>query len=446
MKLKVVFLLLFVCVFQKNVAQTTVEVFNQGVVFYGGGITDLTTLPPDSPEVLRLRSHWVSRKLTQTELNSFGSTVTLNVKVQALCDNYDRIGRVNLAFVPKGKTTYAIGDTDINRMEIARFITPFMNKNYSPSEVPYSYSVDNLARIFKDGVLNTQYDFWVEMQIIGYPGSAQTQVTGCTDRKDVFKGFVQFISNLNSVTADEYLEVLSYNKNLNNYLEGASDAIGTTERTINFNLANPVYNASFYLIMSNHGANVGGEEYNRRTHYMYFDNNLKLTYIPGETSCEPYRIYNTMPNGIYGSYPKSDEQWQSFSNWCPGAKIPIRKIDVGNLSAGEHTFKISVPDAVFVNAAGDFPVSLYLQGNNSNLGVNTYSGVEYSLFPNPSEGKFTIQSSENIKNVTVNNLLGQQIFQGGSNFIDISSCPKGIYVLDIEFENTVRVTDKIIKN
>jgi hypothetical protein len=75
-----------------------------------------------------------------------------------------------------------------------------------------------------------------------------------------------------------------------------------------------------------------------------------------------YRKYNTQGNGIYGRYPRPPAEWASFSNWCPGQGIPLRDIGLGYLSAGKHVFQIAVPDAVFQDAQGDIPVSLYLQG------------------------------------------------------------------------------------
>ena len=72
-------------------------------------------------------------------------------------------------------------------------------------------------------------------------------------------------------------------------------------------------------------------------------------------------MYNTQGNGIYVQTPKSDAEWQSFSNWCPGDVIDTRIIPLGSQSAGAHEFVIDVPDATFVDGQGDFPFSLYVQ-------------------------------------------------------------------------------------
>lgn len=61
--------------------------------------------------------------------------------------------------------------------------------------------------------------------------------------------------------------------------------------------------------------------------------------------------------------PRTDAEWSSWSNWCPGDIIPIRVFELGNLDAGNHTFRIEVPEAKFVNKEGNIPLSVYIQGD-----------------------------------------------------------------------------------
>jgi hypothetical protein len=137
--------------------------------------------------------------------------------------------------------------------------------------------------------------------------------------------------------------------------------VGTTRKTVEITLEADAEDAHLVLITSNHGANAGGEEYNRREHSVYLDGELALQYTPGRDTCEPFRMYNTQGNGIYGPTPMSDEEWQSFSNWCPGDVIDTRTIQWGPVAAGSHELVIDVPDAVFVGGQGDIPFSLYVQ-------------------------------------------------------------------------------------
>lgn len=427
----------------KGTAQDkTFVVFDQ-ILFYDGYAAVVDFPVPDN--VIRQRNDLYSKKLTSTIVQDLGDELTLNIKIKAACDNYDRIGNVSLAFVPKNNVSYI--PAEVQHIELGRFITPFMNKNKLPDEVPYTFNIDNVVSILKDSELNSLYDFWIELEVFGVPYAAQTQVSGCSGRNDVFYGTVELVTNtISEATSNNYILPLNFKKDLNNYKEGASDEIGETIRTINFDLPEAVTNANLYLITSNHGANEGGEEYNRRNHYIYFDDILKLTYKPGEVSCEPYRKYNTQANGIYGLSPRTNSQWQSFSNWCPGAIIPIRKISLGNLNAGQHTFKISVPDAVFNQEQGYIPVSLYLQGTTSNLNVQKKSKVACNLFPNPTHNTFEVNSSINIEKIKVFNLLGQVVLEQKGNTVDLSNVEKGIYIVSITLESNEIVSEKVIKN
>lgn len=340
-------------------AETTTLPLFQDVLFYDGyaGRVDF----PTSIGVIRHRNDLYARRLSDLELQSIGRDLTLNVTIKAACDNYDRIGNFNLAFVPKGEPTYS--PADVPRIEVGRFITPFMSKNIQPDRIQYTFKVDNVARILKDEKTLADYDIWAELEVFGVPYAANTQVDGCKDRNDVFYGSAEFVTSSEAVdSGNNFFLPLNFKKDLNNYTAGATDELTKTVRTIPFQLAQDLSDARFYLITSNHGANAGGEEYNRRVHNIYFDDKLIASYTPGGVSCEPYRIYNTQPNGIYGRTPRTPEQWASFSNWCPGQVIPIRDLELGQVSAGEHSFKITVPDAVFIDAQGYIPVSVYLQG------------------------------------------------------------------------------------
>lgn len=330
------------------------------VTFYDGYASRVDA--PTAEGVIRHRNDLYAVKLSDNTLSTIGTDLQLNITIRAACDNYDRIGNFNLVFVPKGSASYS--PESAQRIEVGRFITPFMNKNNKPDQLSYRFQVNNLAPILSNPQLRAVYDFWAELELFGVPYAAQNEVPGCSGRNDVFVGSAEFETSGNPPAVGSPLLIpLNFKKNLNNYADGASDQPGQTVRTISFRLSRPLANAHFYLITSNHGSNAGGEEYKRRAHFVYFDSKLLGSYTPGGESCEPYRVYNTQANGIYGWRPKSPAEWASFSNWCPGQVIPIRHFALGDLSAGEHSFRLAVPDAVFAGRQGDIPVSLYLQGS-----------------------------------------------------------------------------------
>jgi hypothetical protein len=431
---------------QQASAQTTIKVLDT-VLYYDGYAARVATPAPPAG-VLRLRNDLYSRMLTPAELQSIGTQLTVNVTIKAACDNYDRIGNVNIALVPKGQTSYK--PDSVQRIEVGRFITPFMNKNYSPTQVPYTYRVDNIANLLKETSITTNYDIWMELQVFGVPYAANSQVAGCSGRNDVFYGSLELVTD--AAVADQNTNVLiplNFQKNLNNYDTLRTDTVGKTTRTITFNVNTPLTDAAFFLITSNHGANSGGEEYNRRLHYVYFDNNLVRTYTPGSQTCEPLRKYNTQGNGIYGPSPMSDEDWQSFSNWCPGDTIPIRRIDLGPLAAGTHKFMITVPDAQFVGKQGYFPISLYLQGKTSGkLAVmnGPKGSADVVVYPNPAHDVVTIEGKggARLQGITILNTVGAVVYQAASadasrEKIEVKGLAAGLYTVHITTDKGVTV-------
>lgn len=328
------------------------------VIFYDGYAPTVDEPVPEG--LVRHSNALYATRFTEAHRDLVQSTLMLGVIVGARCDNYDRIGSVNLALVPKGAETYVPADVD--RIELARFITPFMDMNESPMTVPYEFAIDSVVPILTDEALWAEYDLWLELSIFGVPYAANTEIDGCEGRNDTQAGTLLLYTD-SSAPAPEFdvLLPLAISQPFNNYAEGASDELGTTRKTIDFELPDDMADAQLVLITSNHGANAGGEEYIRRDHFVYVDGALALMYKPGRQSCEPFRVYNTQGNGIYGPSPMTDEEWQSFSNWCPGDVIDIRIIPWGAVGAGPHQFVIDVPDATFAGGQGDFPFSLYVQ-------------------------------------------------------------------------------------
>lgn len=388
--LKVGVLILFAFNTQVN-AQEVITLFDE-VLFYDGyaGLVAEEDLYEPVPEnVLRHSNSRYAVKLTQDQLDAIGNTLEIEVNLKAACDNYDRLAHIFLAFVPPGSTSYDSYDGSVQKIEAARFITPFMNKNIMPDNLFFNFRTNNIAEILADSSILNEYDIWVELEIFGVPYAAQQQVAGCANRIDTFYGTLNFITDTDpSITYDDAMVFvpLAAQLNMNNY--NSTDVPGETTRILNFELEAPVENAKLYLITSNHGANSGGEEYNRRWHHIYFNDELVHNYIPGGRSCEPFRQFNTQANGIYSLQPRSTRMWLSFNNWCPADVVPIREIDLGDLPAGSHEFKIDVPTAVFVNQEGYIPVSVYLHNRESGsslcvpptqLSGEGYSGSEILL-------------------------------------------------------------------
>ncbi len=423
------------------------------VTFYDGYLLENNPDKDLDDGILRHSTSLYSVKLTDEQLEKIGTQLNLNVWVEACCDNYDRIGNINLALVPKGETSY--NRDEVQRIELGRFITPFMNMNVDPKVVPYTYAMNYLCPILRDKTIRDSYDIWAEFELFGIPYAANEQVEGCAGRNDVFKGTLEFATDEPApMTEDNVLVPIVIKKpeyiggNLNNYNEKATDELGKTIKTYTFTVPRDVKASRLVLITSNHGANSGGEEYNRRWHYVYVDGEIQHSYIPGGSSCEDYRKYNTQPNGIYGYKKQSLLYWLSFSNWCPGAAIDNRIIELGEMPAGEHTVTISVPDAVFVGGQGDIPVSMFFQGSVTG---ETFAGLDMAV-ATQSPAAVTIADGTITVDGGVYDVIGLEVYdttgvqrarQQGAAPLSVAALPAGVYLLNIELDNGTIQTHKI---
>jgi hypothetical protein len=429
-------------------AQNTIRFFDDEM-FYRGYSTlsawaaDTTITKPAGADVIRLKTSLITKKLTDSTLNLIGDKLTLKVLLKAACDNYDRGAHVNLVMAKKGDTTYSTpgATTSVKRIELARFITPFMNKNKMPDTVPYVFEVNNIAMILKEKSIRDSFDLWIELEIFGVPDAAWNEISGCKGplRYDVFYGTLDLItSGTTAIETNNILIPITNQFSLNMKKANQSDTIGVPAKTFKFTLPTKSYYTRAFIITSSHGAGSGGEEYNRRNHYVYVDGNLALEYLPGFETCEPYRKFNTQGNGIYGSSVKSDAQWQSFSNWCPGAYVPTRIMYLGTLNSGVHTIKLDLPDALFPNNDDKIQTSIYVLGKNEPFTSVSEVDTQLStavLYPNPASEMVSILTDAGIKQFTVFNVLGKNILQGISPNINISHLDNGLYYISVNFEN-----------
>lgn len=424
---------------------------------YAGTVAEADAPLPEGME--RINNSRVTTLLPFTDLDQMGDSLTLEVTVHALCDNYDRIGSVALVLMSKDSASYSdcrhakpdggyylgrLGETapDIQRIEVGRFITPFMNKNAALDSVSYHWDASFLAPLLHDRALRDSLNLWLELHLEGVPYAANQQIRGCAGRNDVFQGTLDIVSH-NAPSAAEAATCVKpfvYQRYLNTYNPTHTDEPGTLAAHYTLHLDEPMSDALFLMINSNHGANDGGEEYNRRLHYVWVNEWMAQVYRPGRTSCEPFRKYNTQSNGIYGSSVKSDETWQSFSNWCPGDVIDNRIIHLGTLPAGDYDFRLLVPDARFVDDEGYFPFSLTFFG----LKEGRFNGIDAVTADQPLQTSIafrgttlTIAAAVPVTEWTLLNAAGQRLMvqPGSIDEINMNHYPAGTYILLLLLED-----------
>jgi len=101
----------------------------------------------------------------------------------------------------------------------------------------------------------------------------------------------------------------------------------------------------------------------------------------------------------------------------------------------------------FVYGSYDYPQKLYAFNRNNTAGINTVSNNSINVFPNPSNGIFTIQmDTVNSGEYTVFNQLGQVVEKNSfaTNRFQVSLAKKGLYFLEIKNNNITYKTTKLI--
>lgn len=82
------------------------------------------------------------------------------------------------------------------------------------------------------------------------------------------------------------------------------------------------------------------------------------------------------------------------------------------------------------------------------LGVNEFSNSNFSIYPNPTDGLITLEHTGIISDITVSNLMGQDILnlspQASKVEVDLSSFAKGVYLVTVSANRYIK-TIRIIR-
>lgn len=83
--------------------------------------------------------------------------------------------------------------------------------------------------------------------------------------------------------------------------------------------------------------------------------------------------------------------------------------------------------------------------NAVTAGVNNFGKPEFSVYPNPTNGLIEVKSGLNVLQLSVYNIMGQQLYNSKGASINISGAANGVYFLNVLFDGNVTATQKIIK-
>ena len=122
------------------------------------------------------------------------------------------------------------------------------------------------------------------------------------------------------------------------------------------------------------------------------------------------------------------------------------EITLNQTSNTRFAFYISITNATTSNM--DLFIDNFRITSESLLSIDKHETMDFKFYPNPVSSILNLSASQNMKDVAIYNMIGQQVFANRINAmdgaIDMSALPSGNYIARITTENAVK-TIKIIK-
>lgn len=182
----------------------------------------------------------------------------------------------------------------------------------------------------------------------------------------------------------------------------------------------------------------------------------------GQGNFGSVRIISTTVERAFSVYAKDLDNDGDVDIMCT-AYSPNEVIWFQNDGAGNFNFQQTISSNIFsansifaddFNGDGkiDILASSYAKDeiiwfeNKGPLGIEENITNLFSIYPNPTNGIFNINSNSTITEIAVYNNLGQLLFTSEeNNQVDISALSEGIYFVKIKDENGQTETKKVVK-
>lgn len=221
-------------------------------------------------------------------------------------------------------------------IEMMRFFTPFGIKQYNYLELKdknwhdkvfYRQDISDLASLL------SEKEVWLGITIGNYDKGGHKVSANITihpeeitiKSKEIFPLFCT--NNIMEMAGQEYGTMFNNDKGLE----------------INFSLDKPMSNCKLRYITTGHGGWENGDEFVPKKNTIILDGNEVFSFTPWRQDCGSYRLYNPASGNFSNGLSSSD---YSRSNWCPGTVTNPNYIDLGNLSTGNHTLQIKIPQGL----------------------------------------------------------------------------------------------------
>ncbi|WP_025145938.1 PNGase F N-terminal domain-containing protein [Pedobacter jeongneungensis] len=109
---------------------------------------------------------------------------------------------------------------------------------------------------------------------------------------------------------------------------------------VSFTLTKDLKDAKLRYITTGHGGWGNGDEFVPKKNTIWLDEKEAFAFTPWRQDCGSYRLSNPASGNFESGLSSSD---LSRSNWCPGTVTNPNWISLGDLKAGSHTIKVTIP-------------------------------------------------------------------------------------------------------
>jgi len=121
-----------------------------------------------------------------------------------------------------------------------------------------------------------------------------------------------------------------------------------------------------------------------------------------------------------------------------------------DMRSGTYSYKVSYQGEVFEGSVTAYGQDITKEVNFNFVGLDTPALSEsWKLYPNPAQSFVTIEMDEEVKQIIITNIMGQEVFvmtdPKEQVNVDISSLDTGIYLVWITTENRLKTTKMFVK-
>lgn len=299
----------------------------------------------------------IVRKVKFPEIKQ-GSSIYVDVTQQSNGDAYDRTGSVFMIPMDKkisfldglkdgvqklpvyengnGKKYQGVVATNdyTPLLELMRFFTPFGVKHFNYLQLKNKVWQDSAFYRQEISLLQpklSNQEVYIGMFIGNYDAGGHKASLNISIHRD----------SDNNIKGDFILPLF----NTLNVMEMAGQDYATmfdNEKGLEMTFEVPQGYKNFKLsyTTTGHGGWENGDEFLQKKNTILIDGKEVFGFTPWRTDCGSYRLSNPASGNFGNGLSSSD---LSRSNWCPGTTTNPNLIDLGNLSPGKHTIRVSIP-------------------------------------------------------------------------------------------------------